>query len=163
MLQDCPWILWKVFFVSKVVYLSHKHAAISNNQVCLAETSINEACWKYPLLKMFHYYYYYYYFYSYTRKRCYWVTFKLEDIHRRKFCATTFFICHYTDIRNGECQPRIGLFTPFIADKITSIGKQKERPKEKPKEKPEKIYIPSEKRQKIIDDFKKCKKIIQKM
>ena len=56
-------------------------------------------------------YYYYYYFYSYTRKRFYWVTFKLEGIHRPKFCATTFFICHYTDIGNGECQPRIGLFT----------------------------------------------------
>ena len=53
---------------------------------------------------------YYHYFYSYTRKRFYWVTFKLEDIHRPKFCATTFFICHYTDIGNGECQPRIGLF-----------------------------------------------------
>ena len=37
-------------------------------------------------------YYYYYYFYSYTRKRFYWVTFKLEDIHRPKFCA--FFILH---------------------------------------------------------------------
>ena len=31
------------------------------------------------------------------------VTFKLEDIHRPKFCVTTFFICHYTDIGNGEC------------------------------------------------------------
>ena len=51
------------------------------------------------------YHYYCYYFYSYTRKRFYWVTFKLEDIHRPKFCATTFFICHYTDIGNGECQP----------------------------------------------------------
>ena len=39
-----------------------------------------------------------------------------------------------------------------IADKITSIGKSKE--KEKPKEKPEEIYIPLEKRQQIIDDFK---------
>ena len=50
---------------------------------------------------------YYYYFYPYPRKRFYSVTFKLEDIHRHKFCATTFFICHYTDIGNGECQPRI--------------------------------------------------------
>ena len=33
-----------------------------------------------------------------------------------------------------------------IADKITSIGK--------PKEKPEEIYIPPEKRQQIIDDLK---------
>ena len=39
-----------------------------------------------------------------------------------------------------------------IADKITSIGKSKE--KEKLKEKPEEIYIPPEKRQQIIDDFK---------
>ena len=39
-----------------------------------------------------------------------------------------------------------------IADKITSIGKSKE--KEKPKEKLEEIYIPPEKRQQIIDDFK---------
>ena len=23
------------------------------------------------------------------------------------------FICHYTDSGNGECRPRIGLFTPF--------------------------------------------------
>ena len=61
----------------------------------------------------YYYYYYYYYFYSYTRKRFYRITFKLEDIHRHKFCTTTFFICHYTDIGNGECQPRIGLFTPF--------------------------------------------------
>ena len=35
-----------------------------------------------------------------------------------------------------------------IADKITSIGKSKE------KEKPEEIYIPPEKRQQIIDDLK---------
>ena len=41
-----------------------------------------------------------------------------------------------------------------IADKITSIGKSKEKSKEKPKEKPEGIYIPPEKRQKIIDDLK---------
>ena len=33
-----------------------------------------------------------------------------------------------------------------IADKITSIGK--------PKEKPEEIYIPPEKRQEIIDDLR---------
>ena len=39
-----------------------------------------------------------------------------------------------------------------IADKITSIGKWKE--KEKPKEKPEKIDIPPEKRQQILDDLK---------
>ena len=37
-----------------------------------------------------------------------------------------------------------------IADKITSIGKLKEKPKEKPEE----IYIPPEKRQQIIDDLK---------
>ena len=60
-----------------------------------------------------YYYYYYYYFYSFTRKRFYWVTFKLKDIHRAKFCTATCFICHYTDFGNGECQPRIGLFTPF--------------------------------------------------
>ena len=38
------------------------------------------------------------------------------------------------------------------ADKITSIGKPKEKPKTK--EKPEEIYIPLEKRQQIIDDLK---------
>ena len=38
------------------------------------------------------------------------------------------------------------LFGNKIADKITSIGK--------PKEKPEEIYIPPEKRQQIIDDLK---------
>ena len=43
----------KSLFVSEMVYSSHKHAAISNNQVCLAETSINEPCEKYPLLRMF--------------------------------------------------------------------------------------------------------------
>ena len=37
-----------------------------------------------------------------------------------------------------------------IADKISSISKSKEKPK--PKEIPEKIYIPPEKRQQIIDD-----------
>ena len=36
-----------------------------------------------------------------------------------------------------------------IADKITSIGKSKEKPN-----KPEKIYIPLEKRQQTIDDLK---------
>ena len=39
-----------------------------------------------------------------------------------------------------------------IADKITSIGKPKEKPKTK--EKPEEIYIPPEKRQQIIDDLR---------
>ena len=38
-----------------------------------------------------------------------------------------------------------------IADKITSIGKTKEKEKTN---KPEEIYIPSEKRQQIIDDLK---------
>ena len=37
-----------------------------------------------------------------------------------------------------------------IADKITSIG----TPKEKETKKTEEIYIPSEKRQQIIDDFR---------
>ena len=36
-----------------------------------------------------------------------------------------------------------------IADKITSIGKSKEKPKET-----EEIYIPPEKRQQIIDDLR---------
>ena len=40
-----------------------------------------------------------------------------------------------------------------IADKITSIGKPKEKEKEKPKE-IEKIYIPPEKRQQIINDLR---------
>ena len=39
-----------------------------------------------------------------------------------------------------------------IADKITWIGKSKE--KQKSKEKPEEIYIPPEKRQQIIDDLR---------
>ena len=43
----------KPLFASKMVYSSHKHVTLSNNQVCLAETSINEACEKYPLLRMF--------------------------------------------------------------------------------------------------------------
>ena len=37
-----------------------------------------------------------------------------------------------------------------IADKITSIGK----PKEKETKKPEELYIPPEKRQHIIDDLR---------
>ena len=37
-----------------------------------------------------------------------------------------------------------------IADKTTSIGKSKEKEKKKAEE----IYIPPEKRQQIIDDFK---------
>ena len=36
-----------------------------------------------------------------------------------------------------------------MADKITSIGKSKEKPKEA-----EEVYIPPEKRQQIIDDLK---------
>ena len=39
-----------------------------------------------------------------------------------------------------------------IADKITSIGKPKE--KEKTEDKPKEIYIPPEKRQQIIDDLR---------
>ena len=44
-----------------------------------------------------------------------------------------------------------GLIGNKIADKITSIGKPKEKTKSK---KMEKIYIPSEKRQQIIDDLR---------
>ena len=40
-----------------------------------------------------------------------------------------------------------------IADKITSIGKTKEKEKENTN-KPAEIYIPPEKRQQIIDDLK---------
>ena len=40
-----------------------------------------------------------------------------------------------------------------IADKITSIGKPKEKEKENTKE-IEEIYIPPEKRQQIIDDLR---------
>ena len=40
-----------------------------------------------------------------------------------------------------------------IVDKITSVGKSKEKEKEKTN-KPEEIYIPPEKRQQIIDDLK---------
>ena len=43
-----------------------------------------------------------------------------------------------------------------IADKITSIGKSKEKPKLN--EKPEEICIPPEKRQQIIDDLRLLKK-----
>ena len=43
----------KSLFASKMVYLSNKHATIYNNQVCLAETSINEACEKYLLFRLF--------------------------------------------------------------------------------------------------------------
>ena len=39
------------------------------------------------------------------------------------------------------------------ADKITSVGKTKEKEKESTN-KPEEIYIPPEKRQQIIDDLK---------
>ena len=39
-----------------------------------------------------------------------------------------------------------------IVDKITSIGKSKEKPK--PKKKTEEIWIPPEKRQQIIDDLR---------
>ena len=77
-------------------------------------------CWKFIVLALL--LFYYYYFYSYTRKRFCWVTFKLEDIHRHKFCATTFFICLYTDIGKGECQPRIVLFTPFTKSKWIFFG-----------------------------------------
>ena len=40
-----------------------------------------------------------------------------------------------------------------IADKITLIGKSKEKPKENTN-KPEEIYIPPEKRQQTFDDLK---------
>ena len=39
----------KSIFASKMVHSSDKHATIYNNHVCLAETSINEACEKYPI------------------------------------------------------------------------------------------------------------------
>ena len=51
----------------------------------------------------------------------YWVTFNLEGIHRPKFCATNFVICHYADFGNGECRPRIGLFTPFNKNKFQKL------------------------------------------
>ena len=69
----------------------------------------------------YYYYYYHYYFYSHTRKRFYWVTFKLEDIHQLKFCITTFFICHYTDCGKGESWPRIGLFIYTFLKQISII------------------------------------------
>ena len=53
-------------------------------------------------------------FYSDTRNRFYRVTFKLGDIHQSKLCTITFFMCHYTDFRNSECRPRIGLFRLLI-------------------------------------------------
>ena len=43
------------------------------------------------------------------------------------------------------------LFGDKIADKITSIDKQKEKEKTK---KAEELYIPTEKRQQIIDDLR---------
>ena len=36
------------------------------------------------------------------------------------------FLCHSTDFRNGECRPRIGLFTPFKLDYLHLL---KSRPK----------------------------------
>ena len=41
-----------------------------------------------------------------------------------------------------------------IADKITSIGKPKEKEKTKERKEVEEIYIPPEKRQQIIDDLR---------
>ena len=41
-----------------------------------------------------------------------------------------------------------------IADKITSIGKPKEKEKTKETKETEEIYIPPEKRQQIIDDLR---------
>ena len=41
-----------------------------------------------------------------------------------------------------------------IADKITSIGKPKEKEKTKEAKETEEIYIPPEKRQQIINDFR---------
>ena len=43
----------KRLFASKMVCSSHKHVNLSNNQVCLNETSITEAYEKYLLLRMF--------------------------------------------------------------------------------------------------------------
>ena len=43
----------KSLFPSKMVFSSHIHVTLSNNHVCLAETSINEACKRNPLLRMF--------------------------------------------------------------------------------------------------------------
>ena len=39
----------KSLFASKMIYSSNKQGTISNNQVWLAETSINETCEKYPI------------------------------------------------------------------------------------------------------------------
>ena len=41
-----------------------------------------------------------------------------------------------------------------IADKITSIGKPKEKEKTQETKETEEVYIPSQKRQQIIDDLK---------
>ena len=43
----------KRLFASKMVCSSHKHVNLSNNQVCLNETSITEAYEKYLLMRMF--------------------------------------------------------------------------------------------------------------
>ena len=49
-------------------------------------------------------------------------------------------------------EPTGDLIGKKIADKITSIGKPKQKPKTK--EKPQEIHIPPEKRQQIIDDLR---------
>ena len=58
----------------------------------------------------------------------------------------------YKRVVQKTAEATVDLIGNKIADKITSIGKPKEKPK--PKEKTEEIYIPPEKRQQIIDDLR---------
>ena len=100
-----PCFLWSLLFQNRKIQ-------VYNSRITKRRYSFS--IFAFLVIKLYYYYYYYYYyFYSFTRKRFYWVTFKLKDIHRAKFCTATCFICHYTDFGNSECQPRIGLFTPF--------------------------------------------------
>ena len=78
-----------LLFFLNVVYLSSSFHAVTF-------LFLSKNCLKLLLLLLYYYYYYYYcycyYLYSYTRNRFYWVTFKLEDIHQPKFCATAYNI-----------------------------------------------------------------------
>ena len=56
--------------------------------------------------------------------------------------------------KNGKKLMDTATKTGIDADKITSIGKPKEKEKTKERKEIEEIYIPQEKRQQIIDDLR---------
>ena len=96
---------------------------LQNLKRLLANQLRSQVIWSYH-----HYYYYYfhYYYYSHTRNRCYWDTFKLKTSTGPNSAQLPFLNVIYADFGNGECRPRIGLFTP-LKNKFQYICQQNDR------------------------------------